>query len=512
VRLRPPRRPGDDTGSLLMAVIVSLVGMSLAALLGPVVLTQINSTRVDIRRVQDLHAAQAGLDAAMAQIRAADDGHGNGVRASLPCGPLTGDVGGGPAGQYRVAVYYVDFDPQQRMANPEAWFAAHDLDCAPGAGPGVLPAFGVFFSTGIGAGSTRMLRAAYRLRTTNQNIAGGRIHIFQIGGSTADLCMDAGATTTPAGGTPLRMEVCDANRKQQVFAYTPDSTLLLVNSVNAAQPAGMCLDAGSPRSEGATVVFQPCESPAVADQQWRYTSSANFDGMNGGGNTTGWTLQMVSADTPGSGVKITKSPTSPGVYNNINSFSPEAAVGPGDAGPQNDQVVNFNQFGRCLDLTGGNYAIGHLIAWPCKPTWNQAFPLPPLTLSAASATPGIISMDVPPDKPTPKGFYCLRSPRSTAPGRYPTMVTCTSGASAPDLQWTVYGYTGNYADSYRILDVDGNCLQPTDPDATPPDLEDNGAEKVSKIVVRPCDESTLQKWNADPNILAGLSLKYVGEN
>ena len=34
---------------------------------------------------------------------------------------------------------------------------------------------------------------------------------------------------------------------------------------------------------------------------------------------------------------------------------------------------------------------------------------------------------------------------------------------------------------------------------------------ISKIVVQPCTDSTLQKWNADPDILAGLDLKYIGE-
>lgn len=502
-----PGRSGDDSGSLLMAMLVSMIGLSMAALLAPIVITQIGTTRVDLRRVHTAHAAQAGLDATMAQIRAAVDGKGNGVRASLPCGPLSGDVGGGTTEHYQVSIYYVGFDPQRQMSDDQTWFAANDLACTPGSGPSALPRFAVAFSTGTDAGASRMLRGAYRLRTSNQNIAGGRIHIFRTAASTVDLCMDTGTTVNPTAGTTLKMRICDTGRPEQIFAYTPDLTLLLVNSVTAAQPDGMCLDAGKPQKEGALVTFQPCEPAVAAYQQWRYNSNAMFEGAS-----SGWVFEMLTADSPGSLVKITKSAVWDGNYNNHNSFSPEAAVGPGDAGPANNQIVNFDQFGRCLDLDGGNYAIGHLIAWPCKPSWNQTYGFPPLNTSLAAATAGKITMDVPAGKATPKGLYCLKSPRSTALKTYPSMTACKANSTAPELQWTMFGYTGNYATSYRIFDVDGNCLQPNDPNAIPPDTEDNGAEKISKIVMRPCDESTTQKWNADPNILAGLPLKYLGED
>ena len=91
-----------------------------------------------------------------------------------------------------------------------------------------------------------------------------------------------------------------------------------------------------------------------------------------------------------------------------------------------------------------------------------------------------------------------------------TSVACTSNATTANLQWRAYGYTGNYATSYRILDVDGNCLQPTDNEVPNPDIWTWG-DKISKIIVQPCSDLTLQKWNADPDVLTGLNLKYVSE-
>ena len=72
----------------------------------------------------------------------------------------------------------------------------------------------------------------------------------------------------------------------------------------------------------------------------------------------------------------------------------------------------------------------------------------------------------------------------------------------------MYADTGVYATSYQIVDGYGYCLTPTD--ATPPDLYP-GVNQVSKIIVRVCDGSTPQKWNAPPGILDATPLKDIGE-
>jgi len=502
-------RPGDDAGSLAMAMLLIIVAVALTALLAPMSVTQIQTTRSASGRSHAVYAAEAGLEALMAQIRAADDGSGAGVRADLPCGPISGQVGGGTTERYQVTVFYTNFDPQAQMTSATSWFAANDINCVPGSGPGTLPQYAVAFSVGTDSGTSRTLNGAYRLRTSNQNIAGGRVHVLQTPTSTVDVCMDTGTTITPTAGTTLKMVTCDTTRKQQIFAYTQQSRLQLVNSVTSAQPLGMCLDAGSPLANGTLVTFQVCASPAPAQQQWLLQGGGQFESLNSSGNGTGYVMELTAPNFSGSTVKLTNSWS--GGFNNMNSFSAESAVGPGNAGPQNSQLVNYKQFGRCFDLTSGDYHAGFMIAWPCKPSWNQAFHTPALATSLTSAVAGTITITVGTGNTTPAGLYCLQSPRSTAPGQYAVVVACTAAATTANLQWRMYGYTGNYDTSYRILDVDGNCLQPTDNEMPNPDIWTWG-DKISKIVVQPCTGSTLQKWNANADILAGMDMKYVGEN
>src|SRR5882757_6113241 len=104
-------RWADDTGSLIFALLLTLVGISLSALLVPMVLTQVHSTRFAIHRIHALNAAQTGLDVALGHIQAANDGSGGGVYASLPCGPLAGNVGAGGTARYTVGIDYFAVDP-----------------------------------------------------------------------------------------------------------------------------------------------------------------------------------------------------------------------------------------------------------------------------------------------------------------------------------------------------------------------------------------------------------------
>jgi hypothetical protein len=106
--------------------------------------------------------------------------------------------------------------------------------------------------------------------------------------------------------------------------------------------------------------------------------------------------------------------------------------------------------------------------------------------------------------------YCLQSPGLTATP-YPTLTsTCPTSSIPTSKKWTVYWDTGDYATSYRIKDGYGDCLQPTDPNANPPDLYPSG-DQISKIIVAVCDGSTLQKWNAPANVTGVLPLRDISE-
>jgi Ricin-type beta-trefoil lectin domain len=510
---RPYRRPArcaGDTGSLAMAMLLAMVGVSLAALLLPMMVTQIGSTREEVRRSLELNAAEAGLDIGLGHIRGADDGAGVGVLANLPCGLLAGTVGVG-AGRYEVTVDYFSVDP---VGQPDTWIPANRISCLTGGGPLTTPAYALLRAQGtaqpVGAFDTvpsRSLRGTYTFQTTNQNIAGGLVHVYQT--TSTDLCMDAGSSS-PAAGANLQMQPCSPGDSQQTFAYDTRLNLVLVSAKTPSLPLGMCLDAGTPHAAGAPVVFQPCATTTSPQQQWSINDSANFEGTTDGKTLDGYCFHVQTPDTPGSFVVLSTS--CHGGYDNIQTFQPEPPVGAGAAGPDANQLVNFNEFGRCLDVTEQNVNYPYLIAWPCKQApdpanvlWNQKWALPAIAATATEATGPITT------KPA-AGLYCLQSPGSIAAGQYVLSVLCPLvGGTPPEMTWTVRTGTGSYATSYRIEDSSGFCLTFTDPAATPADLYPRG-KQISKIVVATCDGSTAQKWNAPPNILQSLPLKDVGES
>ena len=87
-RHRPWRRVRldlrDERGSLPMLMMVMLVGVVLSTFMISVVVSQTTSTRFTTSREQALNAAQAGLDVALAQIRASTSA-GDGTLTTLPC-------------------------------------------------------------------------------------------------------------------------------------------------------------------------------------------------------------------------------------------------------------------------------------------------------------------------------------------------------------------------------------------------------------------------------------------
>ena len=77
----------DDQGSMPMALLVTLVGMALSAALVPFVVSQVSSTRTIDGAHHALQAAQAGIDVALGQLRAAGDhgGTGGDLESLPPC-------------------------------------------------------------------------------------------------------------------------------------------------------------------------------------------------------------------------------------------------------------------------------------------------------------------------------------------------------------------------------------------------------------------------------------------
>ena len=526
----PAQAPAqDDRGSLVFAMLVTMVAFSVTLAVLPMVLTQIGTTEVETGRARALGAAQAGLDSAVAQIQAANDGNGvggtaGGLISELPCGsdldnpadPLAGTVSAGDNAGYQVSIDYFQVDPKGHDQDAN-WITTYRIPCVGGTGTKITPSYALLRSTGTdsagGSGAkvlTRRLVATYTFKLTNANITGGLIHVFRTSVNQNDLCLDAGSAT-PAAGAAVTMQPCSPGSGSQTFAYNTNLTLTLVSSKVATNPTGLCLDAGSPQAAGLALKVQQCAATTQPQQQWSYDGAANFAGTTDGKSIDDFCFNVQSPNVSGSPVVLGSGATSTCAqpYDNKEAFSPEASVGAGAAGAATGQLVNFDQFGRCLDVTGGKTNATFLIAWPCKQSpdpsllsWNQLWDTPDLT--------GVIQADGHITTTTGGTTYCLESPGSTAYGQYVVITPC-SGAPAAYVTWTVVGDTGTYATSYLVKDSFGNCLAPTDPSDSPPDTYNNGSYQVSKIVVAACDGSELQKWNAPPNILDPLPIMNVGE-
>ncbi len=506
-------RPGDDRGSLVFALLASFIGMGLAAVLTPIIVTQWTSTTVDDNHASALGAAQAGLEVAFGQINAAASvvsGTRVGDVTKLPCGPLTGTVSTGNGSSYSVKINYFATDPSGTyFTSSDAAIDAADIPCSSGSGTATTPGFALLRAQGSPSSSqtSRTLVATYTFRLGAANLPGGLIHVFQDPGGP-DLCFDAG-TGNPAPGTALHMQLCSPGAPQQSFAYNPDLTLQLVSSKTASKPQGLCLDAGGyPHKAGALVLLQYCGTTTQPQQQWSLNTDSNFQGTaSNGKDVDSSCFNVQSPNTPGSLVVLGTTQTNGcegSLYNNpdVEAFSPEASVGAGAAGAATGQVVNYDQFGRCLDVTNLDPNSTFLISWPCKqspdPTkldWNQLWNLPSFPAGAVQSSPGHITTT------TNNTTYCLLSPLSTASGTYVVVKPC-SGATTAAYNWTVYGDTGRYATSYVIKDSAGNCMAPS-----PTDMWDNGSYQTSKIIMAACDGSDLQKWNApaqDPHPLGNI--------
>ncbi|WP_449063122.1 RICIN domain-containing protein [Planomonospora algeriensis] len=495
-------RGDGDRGSLPMALLITLVAVSLSALLVPVVLNQISSTRATMERTRALHAAQAGIDTALGQIRAASkaaasDGTREGLLEQLPscemAGSLSPDASLRPP-RYRVEIAYLDVDD-------------NELGCV----PTDVPDRALLTSTGIdgpdgafdeGTPGTRSIEATYSFQTTNANIVGGQIRLAQANGADP-LCMDAGLAEPVLAGTRLQMQKCQPGAGQQRFAYTQDLFLKLVDSESSTATLGMCLDTPSSQATGAYVVFQPCQPTRIPRQQWSLNDNSNFQGTSDGATLNSYCFNLSSPGLPGSYVTLGTC----GTTANRQVFRPQTGVGTGMAGPATGQIVNYEQFSRCVDVTGFQTNPTYLIVWFCKHVpngsirWNQKWSIP-----AASATGTTGRIRTVADGGT---GYCLRSPGSTAAGQYVRLTSCAATGTLPiELRWTVFGDTGDYATGYRIMDGYGNCLVPTDLTVPNPDTHTDGTSKV-KVAV--CDRSELQKWNAPANLDRPLPLTEVNE-
>jgi hypothetical protein len=495
-------RADSERGSLPMLMLVITVGLSLSSLLIPVVLSQSQGSRNTMTKVRSLHAAEAGTDIALGAIRAANNGATTGDTTKLPCGPMTGTVNSTTGTSYQVTLDYYVSDPTGQSAS---WLSSNKMRCSTGYGTydpvsaGSVPKDAILTSVGTSTignlTSTRTLISTYVFQTSTATTNGGVIRIYPSSTPNApQMCMDVGSS--PAIGTPVVLQPCSTSTPpsvQQTFSYNSDLSIQLVSSTATVSPNGLCLDSAIPRAAGNPVVLQKCYAAGFApyNQQWSINDVSAIEGARSDRTLDSSSCMNVAAQTAGTPVLLQA--TCGSSYDTTTTWVPSPTVGAGAAGTSYNQLVNLQQFGRCLDVTNQTFASTFLISYPCKqnptPTavaFNQRFTYSTLLHTFYTTDNSGVT-------------ECMTNPGVA--GSYITFSLC-SGASSQ--QWVSHGSVAQdtstatsdwgYDKRYSISDSSYNLCVSLGP------TTDLYQGQYSKIIVERCDGSSEQKWNAAANI------------
>jgi hypothetical protein len=513
-----------------LALLLTIVAIGLSLVMASIVTGQQVGTRSEMRRASTINAAQAGLDVALGALRTATraDRPGSGDVAALPCNTepgagvlaadparyaLTGRVSAGGTATYSTRILYLAARPH---SGDIAWAEANALPCVPPLGK---LAYAFLISTGVDGPTTRRtLTATYSFTTSRQNanLVGGQIRLFGKDYETQNLCL---AVKAAAAGAWVVTRTCNGSSALQMFTYEANLNLVLRNS-----SPRLCVDGGS-MAVGAAVMLQVCAEADVEQQQWGSNDFSAFTLTRPDAVVMCMNLVTAAAESD-----ILLRADVPGAepceehWSSTKSFSVDPSVGSGKAGPDTRQLVNLEQFSRCVDVTADDPDSTFLLAFPCKQKpsgavlWNQRLTLPEIPAGETTATGPIHTTVTQPANPKNGRTYCLNSPGTAAPKSYVTMKECTIGGTQPDpLTWIVYAETGRRSTSYRIesaynkVSTANFCMSPD-----PGDLWNGGTDEdfnleISKLVLAVCDAGDLQKWNAVPTTTHS-SLRDVVEN
>ena len=147
-------RAHDDRGSIVLVLLIIIAISILVLTVAGIAISQQVVAEHTVQRNDALEAAEAGLDAAVGELRVANNGAGNGEVEDLPCTgsdnfSLTGYLGGTSTATYTVTVtYYESVEPTNtNIANG----AAQPVSCYTAVTPGypdAVPYYAVIESVG----------------------------------------------------------------------------------------------------------------------------------------------------------------------------------------------------------------------------------------------------------------------------------------------------------------------------------------------------------------------------
>lgn len=528
-------RLADDRGSLPMAMMVMVIGLTLTSAFIPNLISQRKSTTFDTTRVHSLNAAQGGIDAIIGKIRKATNS-GKGDPTKLPCTtdasqsqttPLTGNVAAGSA-SYQVTIQYFVSDPTVQ-ASPVP------MRCVPGYGTydtasgSSVPRYARITSTGSdnvggvtanGGSPSRTLSTVYKFQVDNSNISGGAIRSYPNGTSEATIwCLDVGSGTPTAGSTALKLQQCSTTyppAAQQVFAYRTDLTLQLTSSIGivvggTTYTTGLCIDIRDTSStapiSGSPLILKKCGplgSP-VWSQQWSFDDHSSFQAAtSSSASTAALSGQCMTVASHTANTSVTMGTCDNILTSPTDAWIPTPSVGAGAAAAAGSmQWINFQQFGRCINSPNSQVNPPYIIAPGCKQNpkpggvnWNQK-----LTYDSTSGWFYYFTNNI---------KYCLYN-QGTGLDSFVLLTPCSSNPAnsvAPaKMMWTrstpATSPNTPFSQQYRFQNG-GLCISlktvPT-----------NDAYTVwPKLVMTTCDYSTLQQWNA-VNDTGGVALRDTAE-
>jgi hypothetical protein len=519
----------DDTGSMPIAMLITLVGVTLSATLTTMVTGQLRDSRRQADRTASVAAAQAGLDAGLAKIRAAVTSLAGDI-TKLPCtdvnGTLSAITGASTSASptYTTSIGYFLVDPSGLigalgpigdLTNINGLLAGAQtvtglltslgqpvtgssgvttaLNNAIGCVSGVLkqvPLYGLLRSTGTVGGVSRTVYATYTFH-----------------GNNGQYCIGSQDTTGPTVTEKVEAVLCSGPDTQVSFIYPTNLSLALTTTVktsvkNPLYPYGLCITAAT-QAVGVVTKFQPCSATVSTTQQWqREVNAQTFYGTADGINSSNLCLSVSTPNAPLNSpiVLAAKSAGDCGIANVTGkAFVPDATAGAGAAGVGTGQFVNYSEVGRCLDLTNEDVSgawftsrslARALIVYPCKQAfsggvfWNHKWTAPAIPAGQYEATGQVYTV---PASGTYAGKpYCLNSPGSA--GGYVWVADCSVGGSA--LQWTIYDAAPLASQAYQVTDFYGNCLEAAGTLGTSYQYS-----TWSEVITAPCNGSDIQKWN-----------------
>lgn len=493
-RLSPKERRdaarGEDGIALVSTVffMVMLAGLSFV-LLG-VILGQMGPAYMAQKSTRTVYAAQAGLQSALGTVRAASKldttGTRVGDRTKLSCGYAGSVDGAGTEARYTVSIRYYMDDPTSRS---DAWLESNKMNCS-SSGVATQPNYAYVLSRGAEDSAegravdegNRALSATYKFKVTNVNIPGGRIFNFD-----KTRCLQA---RTSGGAVVAGVEIefvtgCTSNDERQLWIYDANYQIVLANSTLAGTK--LCVTS---KTTGSGSSAAPSNGRATLQACRATSDSTRFSQLFSWEGAHSWkvSLNPVTAGPSATCLRNTSNYLETGA---CTTFAPAPSVGAGAASYGTSQIVNYLEFGRCLDVTGEQIGSSYMISYPCKqdPSGTGAFLLWNhkwfYTEASGSATSTVGQIYVRQNN-DPNRQYCLQSPAVGDASKYPTFVAC-SGNNARQ-QWKRIKDTGDYNSSYVFMDNANRCIQA--------DSSDRHDGIWSKIIVTACDGGLDQKWNA----------------